>query len=255
LLTTNQFCGERSSSSFETTGLSLAFITLFDLIIEFCSHRNGQSVSNNGWYYSFQLLVEVYSFFMLLFMYFSLKNFSSQGFHENFKSLFRSFYTQIHFWGTSLIATGIAVMLSEKDINIIPLYKYSNQNLVQALLYLVIYFVILAIIMRKFFFLTREEKKLMLFLVLLFPVVSLSDDCYTIPVCQSENYTLQNYPAIYPLAYATPKALFNLCRHWNDEKFSHDIQIALYSIIQLGAVLYLFPSLININNENDYKLK
>nr|WP_322626036.1 hypothetical protein [uncultured Flavobacterium sp.] len=40
-----------------------------------------------------------------------------------------------------------------------------------------------------------------------------------------------------------------------DEKFSHDIQIALYSIIQLGVVLYLFPSLININNENNYKVK
>lgn len=251
---TDQDRGERSAYHIQKMAIANPLYTCIDLIVEFTGHHHGLIFNGGESYYDMFFIVELYSVFLMGFLHVVLRRFRWVGLRSNFTLYAKIFYAKIYFWGP-VLACGIGILLlTDVEARPISNFHFSRDSMVYQMCYLIAYFVMLTFLMRQYFFLAADEKFVVLFLVLLFPVTGFSGDYKAIVNIGIETYSRENHVALYPLVYALPKTIISFFSQWHVENFILAKAPALYSMFQCVVVLYLFPSLFNVNNE-DKKLR
>ena len=204
---TDQNMGERSWNAIQKMGLANPLYTCIDIIVEFAGHHHGLIFNGGEPYYDMFLLVEIYSVFLVGFLYIVLRRYKWRSLIANFTLYAKSFYAKIYFWGP-VLACGVGILLlTDVDARHISNLQFSRDTLVYQVCYLIAYFAVVVLLMRQFFSLAADEKFVVLFLVLLFPVTGFSGDYKAIANIGIETYSRENHVALYPLAYALPKQL------------------------------------------------
>lgn len=254
ILVTNSFCSDRSTYSTQKVAVANLMISCIDVIAELTGHHHGMGFSDtNGWYFDTLFLIEIYSLFFIFFMYYFLRKYTWKSVMANFKYYFEAFYSKIYALGP-LVGISIITILFLNTENHISQWAFSDTHFINLLTYLSIYFTLLTFLIPKFFYLRKEEKFLVLFLVLFFPVISISGEYKSVPICYAEVSNYENHLSIYPLIYAIPKTILSFLQNFDSQKYSPSIVLKLYSIMHIAFVIILFPSLLNINNETKKQL-
>lgn len=228
----------------DAIGVRTIIFSIVDVIFAFFNGNYGKSFfAHREWYYDSYFIIEIYSILFFLFLYFNLKDYSISIIKRSLTSFYSNPFI-ILFLGISFILIFLYYLLFyDITVKITNNLEYSKEYNFPMITYLSVFIISFYVINRNYTFFTKIYL-LKVLLIMLFPIISVSDEYRTITNCESDSSTYERIVAIKPLIDSFPETIVSFFHDYNREYFRPFLSIKFYSLFQIAVILLLLPSLL-----------
>lgn len=227
-------------------------VTFLDFMIELFSGHWGKSFDAfSSWYYSSNFVVEVYSILLAILFYFMLNKKNYVEIKNDIILFFNNLYFNL-FLGLIFIIS-IFYFLHNDKMECSSILKFSKQNNISLVLYVISYFTLLMLFFKTRKYLTKDTNQLIcLIFISFFPFISVTNEYRQISICSNEGIVFERIISISPFFRAIPNTILSF-QDYKKDFFELFISLKMFTLFQSILILLFFPSLLLSKSEENAK--